>query len=85
MRSTGAATRSRASSSAPRCDRLGGDVLAYEEVVERFDTVMDWLARTCVSGVSAMPFIIGIAIGAHAALLTPVGTTVNLIVMAPGG
>jgi len=36
-------------------------------------------------GTSAMPFIIGIAIGSHAALLTPVATPVNLMVMGPGG
>ena len=36
-------------------------------------------------GMSAMPFIIGIAIGSHAALLTPVATPVNLMVMGPGG
>lgn len=36
-------------------------------------------------GVSPMPFIIGIAVGAHAALLTPVATPVNLMVMGPGG
>jgi di/tricarboxylate transporter len=32
-----------------------------------------------------MPFIIGIAIASHAALLTPVATPVNLMVMGPGG
>jgi di/tricarboxylate transporter len=36
-------------------------------------------------GTSAMPFIIGIAVGSHAALLTPVATPVNLMVMGPGG
>lgn len=36
-------------------------------------------------GVSPMPFILGIAVGAHAALLTPVATPVNLMVMGPGG
>jgi di/tricarboxylate transporter len=36
-------------------------------------------------GVSAMPFIIGIAIGSHAAVLTPVATPVNLMVLGPGG
>jgi di/tricarboxylate transporter len=36
-------------------------------------------------GVSPMPFIIGLAIASHAALLTPVGTPVNLMVMGPGG
>jgi di/tricarboxylate transporter len=35
--------------------------------------------------VSAMPFIIGIAIASHAALLTPVATPVNLMVLGPGG
>jgi len=35
--------------------------------------------------VSAMPFIIGIAIGSHAAVLTPVATPVNLMVLGPGG
>jgi di/tricarboxylate transporter len=35
--------------------------------------------------VSPMPFIIGIAIASHAALLTPVATPVNLMVMGPGG
>jgi len=36
-------------------------------------------------GVSAMPFIIGVTIGAHGALLTPVATPVNLMVFGPGG
>ena len=36
-------------------------------------------------GVSPMPFIIGVAIGSHGALLTPVATPVNLMVMGPGG
>jgi di/tricarboxylate transporter len=36
-------------------------------------------------GVSAMPFIITVTMGAHAALLTPVATPVNLMVMGPGG
>jgi di/tricarboxylate transporter len=36
-------------------------------------------------GVSPLPFIIGIAIASHAALLTPVATPVNLMVMGPGG
>jgi di/tricarboxylate transporter len=36
-------------------------------------------------GVSPMPLIIAVAMGAHAALLTPVGTPVNLMVMGPGG
>jgi di/tricarboxylate transporter len=36
-------------------------------------------------GVSAMPMIIAVAMGAHAALLTPVATPVNLMVMGPGG
>ena len=43
------------------------------------------IATATAVGVSPMPFIIGIAVGAHAALLSPVGTPVNLIVMAPGG
>jgi di/tricarboxylate transporter len=36
-------------------------------------------------GVSAMPLIIAVTMGAHAALLTPVATPVNLMVMGPGG
>ncbi|HEY1543391.1 MAG TPA: SLC13 family permease [Xanthobacteraceae bacterium] len=36
-------------------------------------------------GVSPMPFVIGLAIASHAALLTPVATPVNLMVMGPGG
>jgi di/tricarboxylate transporter len=36
-------------------------------------------------GVSAMPLIIAVTKGAHAALLTPVATPVNLMVMGPGG
>jgi di/tricarboxylate transporter len=35
--------------------------------------------------VSPMPFIIAVTIGAHAALLTPVATPVNLMVVGPGG
>lgn len=35
-------------------------------------------------GVSAMPFIITTAMGAHAALLTPVATPVNLMLLGPG-
>ena len=34
---------------------------------------------------SPMPFVIGIAVSAHAALLTPVATPVNLMVLGPGG
>jgi di/tricarboxylate transporter len=36
-------------------------------------------------GVSPTPFIVGIAIASHAALLTPIATPVNLMVMGPGG
>ncbi len=36
-------------------------------------------------GVSPMPMIIAVAMGAHAALLSPVATPVNLMVMGPGG
>jgi di/tricarboxylate transporter len=36
-------------------------------------------------GVSPMPLIIAVAIAAHGALLTPVATPVNLMVMGPGG
>lgn len=36
-------------------------------------------------GVSAMPMIIAVTVGAHAALLTPVATPVNLMVVGPGG
>ena len=36
-------------------------------------------------GISSMPLIIGVAVGAHAALLTPVATPVNLMVVGPGG
>jgi di/tricarboxylate transporter len=36
-------------------------------------------------GASPLPFIIGVAIASHAALLTPVATPVNLMVMGPGG
>ena len=36
-------------------------------------------------GVSPMPLIIAVAMGSHAALLTPVATPVNLMVMGPGG
>ena len=36
-------------------------------------------------GVSPMPLIIAVTMGAHAALLTPVATPVNLMVMGPGG
>ena len=36
-------------------------------------------------GVSPLPFIVGIAIASHAALLTPIATPVNLMVMGPGG
>jgi di/tricarboxylate transporter len=36
-------------------------------------------------GVSAMPMIIAVTVAAHAALLTPVATPVNLMVVGPGG
>ncbi len=36
-------------------------------------------------GVSPLPFIVAIAIASHAALLTPIATPVNLMVMGPGG
>jgi di/tricarboxylate transporter len=36
-------------------------------------------------GVAPMPFIVAIAIASHAALLTPIATPVNLMVMGPGG
>ena len=36
-------------------------------------------------GVSPMPFIVGIAIASHAALLTPIAMPANLMVMGPGG
>lgn len=34
---------------------------------------------------SAMPFIIAVTVGAHGALLTPIATPVNLMVLGPGG
>lgn len=34
---------------------------------------------------SAMPFIIAVTVGAHGALLTPIATPVNLMVIGPGG
>ena len=36
-------------------------------------------------GISSMPLIIAVTLGAHGALLTPVATPVNLMVMGPGG
>jgi di/tricarboxylate transporter len=36
-------------------------------------------------GVSPMPMIIAVTVAAHAALLTPVATPVNLMVVGPGG
>jgi di/tricarboxylate transporter len=36
-------------------------------------------------GVSPMALIIAVTVGAHAALLTPVATPVNLMVVGPGG
>lgn len=36
-------------------------------------------------GISAMPLIIAITMGGHGALLTPVATPVNLMVLGPGG
>jgi di/tricarboxylate transporter len=36
-------------------------------------------------GVSSMPAIFAVTIGAHAAVLTPIATPVNLMVMGPGG
>lgn len=36
-------------------------------------------------GVSPMPLILGVTVGAHGALLTPVATPVNLMVVGPGG
>jgi di/tricarboxylate transporter len=36
-------------------------------------------------GVSALPLLIGVAMGASASFLTPVGTPVNLMVHGPGG
>lgn len=36
-------------------------------------------------GISPMPLIIGVTIAAHGALLTPVATPVNLMVMGAGG
>lgn len=35
--------------------------------------------------VSPLPFIVGLAIASHGALLTPVATPVNLMIMGPGG
>lgn len=36
-------------------------------------------------GMSSMPLIVAVTLGAHGALLTPVATPVNLMVMGPGG
>jgi di/tricarboxylate transporter len=36
-------------------------------------------------GISPMSLIIGVTVGAHAALLTPVATPVNLMAVGPGG
>lgn len=43
------------------------------------------LAAATDIGVSPLPMIMAVAVGAQAALLTPVGTPPNLMVMGPGG
>ncbi len=43
------------------------------------------IATAAEMGVSPLPFIVGLAIASHGALLTPVATPVNLMIMGPGG
>lgn len=43
------------------------------------------IATALEMGVSPLPFIVGLAIASHGALLTPVATPVNLMIMGPGG
>jgi hypothetical protein len=45
----------------------------------------DFVATASELGVSALPLLIGVAMGAGASFLTPVGTPVNLMVQGPGG
>jgi hypothetical protein len=63
--------------------------LAITSVISNTSTALPFfpigIATAHEVGVSPLPFIIGIAIASHAALLTPVATPVNLMVMGPGG
>ena len=43
------------------------------------------IATASQTGLSVMPFLIGVAIGSNASLLTPVATAVNLLLVTPGG
>ena len=43
------------------------------------------LMSNTVAALEMLPIAVAVAMGAHAALLTPVATPVNLMVMGPGG
>ena len=41
----------------PKLEPLTGDVLDFEQVVERFETMMDWLAGTYVSAMNVIHYM----------------------------
>ena len=51
------ATKSAASRSRRRPSRSKGDYLDFDDVLERFDTMMDWLAGTYVSAMNAIHYM----------------------------
>ena len=56
-RSTAAATKSAASRSRRRREPVQGDYLDFDDVVDRFDKMMDWLAGTYVSAMNVIHYM----------------------------
>ena len=56
-RSTAAATRSPASRSRPRTEPVQGDYLDFDDVLERFEKMMDWLAGVYVSAMNVIHYM----------------------------
>ena len=55
--STAAATKSRGDQIAPAAPPVTGDVLDYDEVFEKFDHMMEWLARTYVHAMNCIHYM----------------------------
>ena len=56
-RSTAAATRSAASRSVRRSEPVKGDVLDFDDVIARFDKMMDWLAGVYVNAMNIIHYM----------------------------
>ena len=57
MPSTEAGTKSPASRSAPAFGRVEGEYLEFDDVIGRFETMMDWLAGVYVNAMNVIHYM----------------------------